>query len=216
MEMQLKGFDVTDDGRMKVLYGPHGNEEPGSITVRLMPERNVGLNPAEKLLLAHLIAKSVNTDFRGTVWHEQVQKFPTVPLELMVLDANHHVLLAYRDDHEFKGWHHPGSVWNDWETIPERRAKLVAGEIVKDCGIQISEPVPIGWCGVYRGPGPDENLTRTACSLLHISHLVGEFNPKEGYGFFPLDAIPEDTLGCHKYMLRRLQQHLIDGKMICD
>lgn len=176
----------------------------------------MSLNQDEKNVLAELLEKAENKDIRGPVWHALVKKFPTVPIELMVFNDKKEVFLVYRDDAEFTGWHHPGSCWNDWETLPERRQKLVDGEIIKDAGIKITEPISIGWMGVYRGDGPDENGSRNACSLIHMAHLASEFTPKQGYGFFPLDNLPEDTLGCHKYILRRVKQYLVDGVTLCD
>ena len=180
------------------------------------PDNSPGISEEEVLVLADLLRRMKNTQWRGTVFHAGVQKVPSVPLELIVLDTQSRVLLAYRDDHEFKGWHHPGSVWNDWETIPQRRTKLVAGEVVKGAGIQITEPKSIGWVGVYRGTEPDNNASRNACSIIHIANLIGEFTPKDGYGFFPIESPPKDTLGCHKYMLRRVAQYLKDGVALCD
>lgn len=174
------------------------------------------LLPEELTVLADLLRRARNTQIKGEVWHALVTKFPTVPIELIVLDDQSRVLLVYRDDAEFKGWHHPGAVWNDWETIPERRQRLVESEIIKGAGIQVTDPVSIGWMGVYRGNGTDESQTRLACALIHISCLIGEFSPKEGYGFFSLDNLPENTLRHHRYMLRRVQKYLKDGIPLFD
>ena len=177
----------------------------------------MALNDTQKEQLAVLLEKASNTDLRGRVWRALVQIFPTVPIELIILDDQGRAFLVYRHDDEFTGWHHPGSTWNDWETIPERRAKLVAGEIVKGAGlIGITEPKSIGWMGIYRGKGPGTNPTRHECSLVHLSHFHGTWEPREGMGFFPLDNLPADTLEHHRLILGRVKQFLVDGIPLHD
>jgi rhodanese-related sulfurtransferase len=176
----------------------------------------MALKQTELNQLADLLRRVNNRQMRGAVWHALVTKVPTVPIELIVLDDQNRVLLVYRDDAEFKGWHHPGSVWNDWETIPERRQKLIEGEVINGIGIQITEPVSIGWMGVYRGNGPDNSFTRNACALMHTAYLIGEFTSSEKYRFFSFDEIPDDTLSHHKFMLRRVAEYLKTGVILKD
>jgi hypothetical protein len=179
----------------------------------------MALNQEEKLQLTILLEKAVSTDIRGSLWHALVKIFPTVPIELIVLNERNEVFLVYRDDFEFKGWHHPGSVWNAWETIPERREKLVSGELTKNFGVTVTKPQPIGWMGVYRGieeDGPNSNPTRVECSLVHIAYLTSVFINQQGASFFSLDDLPDNTLAHHKYILRRVKQYLIDGILLCD
>jgi hypothetical protein len=181
---------------------------------------NEGLTGVELDNLADLLTRVLKTQIRGSVWHALIQKFPTVPIELIVLDWKNRVLLVHRDDEEFPDcWHHPGSVWNAWETIPERRKKLVNGEILRDVGITITEPMPIGWLGVYQGVdlvGARSNPSRTECSLIHLARFEGVFNPKGGVGFFSLDGLPKNTLQHHKYILSRVQDYLATGQYIFD
>jgi hypothetical protein len=181
-----------------------------------MPKESTGLSPQELVIFTDFLRRIKNTQIRGQAWKELAKKIPFVPIELIITDAFNRVFMIYRDDGEFKGWHIPGSVWNDWETIPDRRKALVAGEVIKDAGLTISDPVPIGWLGVYRGDGPDNSLTRNSCALMHLAHVIGEPTMREGYGFFPLDHLPEDTLSHHKYMLRRFKQYLVDGAFLVD
>ncbi len=179
----------------------------------------MALNQDEKLQLTILLEKAVSTDIRGSVWHALIKIFPTVPIELIVLNERNEVFLVYRDDFEFKGWHHPGSVWNAWETIPERREKLISGEITKTFGLTVSKPESIGWMGVYKGSetdGPNSNPTRLECSLPHIAYLTSSFTSQQGVGFFPLDDLPKVTLTHHRYILRRVKQYLVDGVPLCD
>lgn len=179
---------------------------------------NIGLNDDEKTQLLTLLRRMKNTDIRGPIWHTLVTKFPTIAFELIVLDDQNRVLLIHRDDEEFPDcWHHPGSVWNDWETLPERLEKLVKGEIIKGAGIEITKPESIGWLAVYRGDdkvGALSNPTRNFCALVQLAYLKSEFTPKEGVGFFPLNDLPENTLACHRYIISRVEEYLKTGVSI--
>ncbi len=177
-------------------------------------ETKTSLSVEEKEQLAKLLERAESTDIKGDIWYEIVKKFITVPVELCVLDQENRVFLVYRKDQEFDGYHMPGTVVNDWETVNEARMRLVKGEVVRDAGFQVTPPESIGWLEVRRGEGPYENRTRNAVSLLHIAHLIGGFTPKEGLGFYPFDAIPENTLGSHKYLLQFFKRYLEDKRII--
>lgn len=177
-------------------------------------EWSTGLDEDEKKEFVNLLEKVDNIQIRGEIWHQLVKKFITVPIELCILDDQDKVFLVYRKDREFDGYHMPGTVVNDWETVKEARLRLVNGEVIRDAGFQVSEPEPIGWIEVRRGDGAEENKTRNAVSLLHVSRLQGDFQKKEGIGFFAFDSLPENTLGCHKFLLRKFAQYLEDGEAV--
>ena len=164
------------------------------------PEESI--TEEEKKELARLLSKIKNREIVGDIWHQLVKKFITVPVELCVLDSKNRVFLVYRKDREFDGYHLPGTIVNDWETVHDARVRLMQGEIQKDAGFVISYPESIGWIEVRRGEGEYESRTRNTVALLHIARIQGEFIEKEGYGFYALDAIPENTLQDHKFILR--------------
>lgn len=170
------------------------------------------LTDSELRTLAFLLERVNPQQIRGEVWHALVTKFVTVPIEFFVLNEKNEVFLVYRKDREFVGHHHPGTVLNYWESVNQARLRLIAGELIRDAGLTggISAPEPIGW---FECPS-DEHGRRHAIALLHVSRFKGEYLPREGKGFFPLDALPADTLYHHKRMLAALKQHLQDGKMI--
>ena len=179
------------------------------------PEKNnTLLNDDDKKLLASLLERAKNTDIKGEVWHQLVKKFITVPVELCVLDSKNRVFLVYRKDREFDGYHLPGTIVNDWETVHDARVRLMQGEIQKDAGFVISYPESIGWIEVRRGEGEYESRTRNTVALLHIARIQGEFIEKEGYGFYALDAIPKNTLQDHKFILRYFKKYLENGHII--
>ncbi len=173
-----------------------------------------GLTDGEKKELADLLERVDNVQIRGEIWHQLVKKFITVPIELCILDSKNRVFLAYRKDQEFDGYHLPGTVINDWETVHEAGIRLMKGEVMRDAGFKITKLEPIGWLEVRRGNGPEESRTRNAVSLLHVAKLVGKFKPKEGMGFFPFNDYPKNTLGHHHFLLRRFAKYVKDKKPV--
>ena len=177
-------------------------------------EAKVLLREEEKELLAKLLERAESTDIKGDTWHEMVKKFITVPVELCVLDTENKVFLVYRKDREFDGYHLPGTVVTDWETVHDARLRIVTSEIKEHAGFDISYPESVGWIEVKRGTGPDCNPTRHTAALLHIAHQVSDFTPREGSGFYSFDNIPENTLPDHKFMLRYFKRYLENGQAI--
>lgn len=174
----------------------------------------MALNEKEKKELVILLEKVESTEIKGDIWHQLVKKFITVPIELCILDDDNRIFMVYRKDREFDGYHMPGSVVNDWETVEEAKARLVKGEINDGAGIEITEPISIGWLDSPKDAGPAEPSPRHGVLLLHIAYFHGTFSPREGMGFFPLDNIPENTLGCHKFLVTFLRKYLEDSSPI--
>ena len=174
----------------------------------------MSLTENEEKELASLIEKAESIEIRGEIWHQLVKKFITTPIELCILDDEGKVFMVYRKDREFDGYHIPGSVVNDWETVEGACNRLVQSEIITDAGIEITEPKPIGWIDSPRDVWPDEVSTRHGISLLYIAYFHGEFLPKEGMSFFTFDSIPDNTLGGHKFLLPFFKRYLEDGKPI--
>ena len=172
------------------------------------------LDENDKEQLAHLLERAKNTDIKGEIWHQLVKKFITIPVELCVLDNENKVFLVYRKDREFDGYHLPGTIVNDWETVHDARVRLMQGEIQKDAGFMISYPESIGWIEVRRGEGECESRTRNTVALLHIARIQGEFTKNEGYGFYAFDDIPNGTLRDHKFILRYFKRYLENGHPI--
>jgi ADP-ribose pyrophosphatase YjhB (NUDIX family) len=173
-----------------------------------------GLDEEEKKELARLLEKVDNVQIRGEIWHQLVKKFITVPIELCIVNNENKVFMVYRKDREFDGYHLPGTVINDWETVDEACTRLVHGEVLRDAGFTITKPKSIGWLEVRRGSGKEESRTRNAISLLHLAHLDGNYTEKEGMGFFGFDNIPQNTLGHHIFIIRKFKEYLDSGEII--
>lgn len=174
----------------------------------------MALNENEKKQLSSLLEKIENTEIRGEIWHQLVQKFITVPVELCVLDDQNRFLMVYRKDREFDGYHMPGSVVNDWETVDEACFRLVKKEITDDIGIEISGLESVGWIDSPKDAWPSDPSTRHGVLLLHIARFHGEFIPREGVDFYSFDAIPENTLGCHRFIIPFFERYIKTGKPI--
>ena len=169
---------------------------------------SMALQKEELETLADLLHRIDNTQITGEVWHALVKKFPTVAIELIVLDKEQRVFLVYRNDREFKGWHYPGSVWNDWETIDERLERLIQREINSESGINISKPYPIGWGAEYKDSSKGSIVTRSTCCLYFVAFLKGEYINQEDRGFFSFSDLPEDMLPFHRHGLTKMQPYL--------
>lgn len=175
----------------------------------------VGLTDTEKVEFAALFKKAKSTDFKREIFHEMVKKTISVPIELMIVNQADEVFLVYRKDNEFDGYHHPGTVINDWETYETALKRLLAGEIVKDAGLEIAKPVMFAVTEGPRGDVPGGNPTRHAISLFHVARFHGKFSEKSGMGFFPLNALPENTLEFHRYYIENvLSPYLKTGRPI--
>jgi ADP-ribose pyrophosphatase YjhB (NUDIX family) len=168
----------------------------------------MALQKEEKEQLVTLLEKIENTEIKGEIWHQLVKKFITVPIELCVLDKENKILMVYRKDQEFDGYHLPGSVVNDWETVEEALVRLVKKEITDDIGIEITNPLAIGWVDSPKDSWPSDPSTRHGVLLLHVARFQGVFTPKDGVNFFAFDELPENTLGCHKFLIPFFERYV--------
>ncbi|MBP9866836.1 MAG: NUDIX hydrolase [Candidatus Pacebacteria bacterium] len=174
----------------------------------------MALNEEEKKELVVLLDKIENKEIRGSVWHSLVKKFITVPIELCIFDEQNRILLVYRKDSEFDGYHMPGSVVNDWETVEEAKERLIREEITIPLGIEISEVEAIGWLDSPKDSWPGEPSTRHGILLLHVARYKGIFIPKEGTNFFALSELPDNTLGCHRFIIPFFERYLKTGQIV--
>lgn len=117
--------------------------------------------------------------------------FPAVPSEQAVVrevDGLYHVLMWHRDDEYYKGWHMPGGYLlrgeNDFEWCARVLRKESGLELKKLEFIRRFNTRPeTGWV-----PGQQ---------MAHFFLCVVEGEPTVGK-FYPLTALPENTLGHHR------------------
>jgi len=135
------------------------------------------------------------------VFHALMSMSVSVPIELGVFNEDGHVMLIYRDDSEFKGWHLPGTVLRDNEDVPGAVIRLVKTEV----RAEVSDPKPLGWLECKR----DETPSRHAIALLHTCSLSGIYRNGSMKAFFDPDALPKDTLQHHKTVIRVIIERLL-------
>jgi hypothetical protein len=144
------------------------------------------LTADESEQLASLLGK-VEWPVPPNVFHALMKATVSVPIELGVFDSDGRVLLIYRDDFEFKGWHMPGTVLRENEDIPTAIKRLGQGEVKTPT----SPPISLGWAEI-KG-------VRHEVSLLHVCRLEGAYSG-EGQLFDPRQ-LPPDTLDHHQYLI---------------
>ncbi len=163
------------------------------------------LTTAEEITLIELLGK-MKWPISKDVFHALMPKVVSVPLELCTLDQEGRVLMIHRTDPEYTGYHMPGTVLRDNEDVPTALTRLIHEEL---SGSPVATPKNIGWVEVKRGTGEGEDQGRHQISLLYLTHIEGAYRGKGE--FFPLDAIPDDTLSHHKMLAEKFRQYILTG-----
>ena len=163
------------------------------------------LTDAEQDTLAQFLIRA-QWPLKPDIFAAWVRKFVSVPIELAVFNQDGHVLLIYRKDQEYEGYHMPGTVLRDNEDVPTAINRLLSGEV----GSKVTRPIPLGWKEVTRGNEFGQNRSRHEISLLHTCWPIG---PYSGEGeFFPTDQLPENTLSHHKVLIEEMVKRLKSGE----
>ncbi|MDB5190410.1 MAG: hypothetical protein JWN49_736 [Parcubacteria group bacterium] len=137
------------------------------------------------------LLKKVEWPLAPSVFHALMEKTVSVPVELAVFDQKGRILLIHRDDHEFTGWHLPGTVLRDTDDVGIALKRLITHELA---GVAVTAPVNLGWFEAKRDLTP----TRHGVSLLHGCQLESVYT---GPGtFFERYNLPTDVLAHHKLM----------------
>lgn len=119
---------------------------------------------------------------------------PFIACELVVMNKKGELLLTWREDQWWRGWHFPGGLMRYRETFDERINKMAMAEI----GIHVKKYeflFPINYDKSPRGPG---------VSLVFLSR---EESSKEGQFF---SAMPEDIIFEHREVWEKVRK-IIDG-----
>lgn len=154
------------------------------------------LDQHEAEQLVKLLAK-MEWPLPQEVFHALMAKVVSVPIELAVFNEDYQVLMIWRDDWEFKGWHMPGTVLRDTEDVAGALKRLIKGEVGD---VVTSTPRPLPWLEFGR-----EGSTRHEISLPHLCSLKGLY---KGRGkFFDPRALPSDTLEHHKTLVAHILKY---------
>ena len=88
----------------------------------------MALNESETLELVRLLGK-LEWPVGKKVFHALMRCVVSVPLELVVFGEGGHVLLIDRKDEEFNGWHMPGTVMRDSDSVSSALERLLQNEL---------------------------------------------------------------------------------------
>lgn len=160
----------------------------------------MALTQSEVEQLAGLLGK-IEWPMPKEVFYALLRCTVSVPIELAVIDDKGYVLMFYRKDEEYDGYHMPGTVLRDNEDVSNALRRLLASELV---GANISAPQNIGWIEIPRGSGHGENPTRHEISLIFLARLHGEYQGKGGE-FFPIHKLPKNTLPHHVTLIQQVR-----------
>ncbi|MEK7172555.1 MAG: hypothetical protein AAB723_02470 [Patescibacteria group bacterium] len=130
---------------------------------------------------------------------------PMVPYELAVvrkIDGLDHVLLWYREDEHYIGWHMPGSYLrfgeSDRQVIERTLSKEVGLTLVSAEFIcHFNTPPETGWV-------PNHQIAQ-----FFLCETSGEPTTEE---FFLIDALPEKILDFHRIYINHLHAYLLCKK----
>lgn len=167
----------------------------------------MALNEQEAQCLVDM-SKKIEWPLLKEVFHALVSVVVTVPLELCVLDSQMRALMFYRKDSEYNGYHLPGTVLRNDDTILKALSRLIQNELA---GYKITQPENIGWIEVLMGDREGQDPGRHQISLIFIARLDESALVKSGV-FFHLDALPSDILTHHRMILEKVKEYLTDGK----
>jgi|SRR3989344_2299849 len=157
------------------------------------------LSKGEEKKLIYLLGK-LDFPVSEELFQSIMSSFVSVPIELAVFNDKNQILLIYREDKEYNGFHIPGTVLRNNEKVEDALNRLRNTEIR---GLKISEPRPIGWVEINKGFGEGENKSRHEISLPHYCRLT-EQNSAVEYNFFELNKLPENILPHHKKLIKEI------------
>ena len=161
------------------------------------------LNEPEKKILKRLLQK-MEWPLDRDVFYALVKSVATVGIECAVLDSVDRLLMIYRRDREYVGWHIPGTILRNAESISDAIRRIMTKELN---GTVISAPINIGWVETTRGTGPDQDPNRHVISLIFLTRLKQTYL---GQGkFFDIDNPPRGIINTHYRLLRLIKDGLL-------
>lgn len=134
----------------------------------------------------------------SAVFEAWCRVFGNVCAEIAVMRTSngvHEMLLTYRDDEYFKGWHIPGSIMLPGETIEDTRDRVMRVEL----SIEPVVSTFIHWFQRMYGTGIGESTRGYELAFLFSidSSRVKDFPMNEKAKFFALDHMPSDLIPNH-------------------
>lgn len=131
--------------------------------------------------------------------------FPILPVTcseqavVRYIDKVPHVLMWYRKDEHYEGWHMPGGYILKGESEWEWTSRVLSKEV----GLELKRVEFIRWLN-HRAEHWGLPNHQLAC--LFLCEAEGEVNKGK---FFPLTDLPADTMAHHCRMIQHVRAHLI-------
>ena len=119
---------------------------------------------------------------------------PIVAVDLAVMPDKDHILLTYRDDEFYKGWHVPGSILRYAETTQDAWKRVAT----KELGMNIGSATFLAYFNY-------KDHRESGVTLLFTARPKG--NPTDGE-YFAFNKLPKDFLKAQQFEIDYLKKHL--------
>lgn len=169
----------------------------------------MALAPEEIPLLVNLLGK-MEWPVPHEVFRALCKYTTTNPIELVIWNGKNEIFLVYRKDEDYDGYHMPGTVLRDNESVPQAIERLLKNEVP----FYVYPAKCIGWRETPRGTGEGEDPTRHQIALLYSTNTL-MYKPKIGIpnaGFFHPQSLPTNTLSHHRPLIKMAWDWRISSK----
>lgn len=136
---------------------------------------------------------------------------PVTSIELIIKNKKQELLLTYRNDCDFKGWHFPGSLFRRFESFKEACERIAKEElgvkidnIYKGIGINNLNS-PKGHKRLYKGRTYSIHYVGVVC----MADLAQGQTPEDGRFFYEQ---PKEIIDAHKPIFKMCKSFLKNGE----
>lgn len=123
-----------------------------------------------------------------------LKSVPMIAVDLAVMPDKDHILLTYRDDEFYKGWHIPGSILRYSETTKDAWRRVVTEEL----GMNIRS-------AMFKTYFNYQDHRESGITLLFVAKPKGKL--KDGV-YFALNKLPKDFLKAQQFEINYLKKNL--------
>tara|TARA_Y100000310_G_scaffold331174_1_gene404265 strand:- start:686 stop:1153 length:468 start_codon:yes stop_codon:yes gene_type:complete len=148
------------------------------------------LSGAEIKQFQKLVKKIKKPELQQEVFDSLVEVVPFAACEMVIVNKQNEILLTWREDGIWKGWHFPGGLLRFGDSFEHRLKQVARIEL----GTKLKSHkflLPINYKGIGRGH---------AVSFLFVCQLTGQ--PKDGKFF---KAMPKDIIPDHKLTWKKVR-----------
>ena len=154
------------------------------------------LTPKEIKNLVRLL-KKVKLPAPYPVFVALAKSVPFIAVDIAVMPDKNHILLTYRKDEFYDGWHIPGSILRYGELVENAYKRVMR----KELGMKILKPKFINYFDVLFDYH-DKGIVLLFAVKLKVKPKIGKY--------FSLKNLPENFLKCQRSETRYLKNSKID------